>query len=356
MEPTAAVAGGQVTVTGSCPGGSGGAGGTDDTTGDIRARAVPPSTDLSIAGRSVGSVPLATDGSFAGPVRMPTGLGAGETQFSTACGGSASFTVLQAPHLEITPSAVVAGEDVTATGTCRVGRVGERLTAVELITDDGDVLATAPLDGRTGVLARVTFTVSEALRPGEHLITSSCDGRETLTIRAMPTSDPPRQVPPGAVDPEETLVAVPDLIGLTEDEARATLGGELVLSVNGGTGRVVRQDPPPDAGVTPGDTVAVDLEEAGTVLGTSWWVPAGAGGLAGLVLAVLLAGTVGSPRARRHRRERRWVHDQVHIGSSPAAWQLPDVPAAVVPSLDLFVEVRQEPARLRLQEVVDAHE
>jgi len=61
--------------------------------------------------------------------------------------------------------------------------------------------------------------------------------------------------------PGPVLVAVPDLVGRTREEAAALVNRrQLVLRVASGTGRVQRQDPPPGGQVAPGSVVSVTLE------------------------------------------------------------------------------------------------
>jgi hypothetical protein len=132
---------------------------------------------------------------------------------------------------------------------------------------------------------------------------------------------------------------VPDLTGLTEDEAVATLGDQLVLgNRTGRDGRIERQVPAPGALVEPASAVTVVLDEPAPNL--LWLiVPA--------VLVLTLTGGLVAERVRRRRvRERRWIEDQVRTDVRPQVAAVSDVPGHAVPGVDLRVEVHRDPARL----------
>ncbi|HET6214871.1 MAG TPA: PASTA domain-containing protein [Micromonosporaceae bacterium] len=93
-------------------------------------------------------------------------------------------------------------------------------------------------------------------------------------------------------------VSVPDLIGLTEAEARAALDAvglfaTIALVRDGsGPGKVVGQDPAPGTTVARGTTVTVRVERTSSLLGLPIAVVAGGGG--GLLLLLLAAVGLGA--------------------------------------------------------------
>lgn len=132
--------------------------------------------------------------------------------------------------------------------------------------------------------------------------------------------EPGSPVPPGsAVNisvetevPPEPLVEVPDLTGMTVDEARAALtaaGLEVGNSLDG-AGIVESQEP--DAGTLVPVATAVSLSLEGTR--TPWWP------IAAAALLVLLGTAVSAHQVTRSSRDRRWLRKHMRLapGVAPA--------------------------------------
>jgi len=104
-----------------------------------------------------------------------------------------------------------------------------------------------------------------------------------------------------------SLVTVPDLAGLQVGEARARLKNvRLVLANEAANGRWIRsQNPPPRTRVDTGTAVHVTL-----VPPSRWW-------LVGVCIALLLAGW-WAIRAARLRSARKWVDEHVSVVAQPA--------------------------------------
>lgn len=328
VDPPRGVVPATVTVAGSCPK-------EEDPDGSF----FPTETSLSVAGLDTVTVALDDFGMFIGfDVDLPADMPPGDVPFTTECGGETSFTVLAAPTLELVPESARAGADVVATGTCPRG---SRPPAVLL---EDRTLVTAPLDAVTGEFGPATFTVPDDAGLGPQVVETSCGGRAVLTVLPPPTSPP--TVPPGT-----TLVQVPDLTGLTEAEAIAALGDQLVLAnPTGGDGRVTSQDPPALARVRPGTAVAIVLEAA-AVEPVSAWTPVELGGIGLVVLLALFAAAMIARSVHRRRRERRWLSERVAVLAAASYLQLSEAPRGQVPGLDVELAVRRDAPRL--QEVGD---
>jgi hypothetical protein len=340
VTPAAAVTGGTVTVTGSCP--------QVAVPGKPGAFDWPPSTDLS------GPFPIGAetlkliDGSFT--VIRRIAAPAGQSTVTTSCGGSAPFTVLPAPILTLDPNPAKVGTQVTATGTCPlIGDViARRLPAVPTPIDlvltaaDGTPtpLGTLTQDPASGSLQAATFPLPADLPAGNYAATTSCRGSIAFVIARPPA-------PTVTPTPPAPRVRVPNLIGLTEQQAATTLGGDLTLRGPTGTTRIVRQDPLPGALVLRGSAVTVELAVPAQVAPAASSTPL----VVGIAVLVLLLALLGAaiPRGRRHRRERRWA-DDVTTTLTPGSWALPPVPDAPIPSVDVRVDVRRRPERLQFEE------
>jgi hypothetical protein len=331
VEPSAAVAPTTVQLSGRCDV-------VTDEYGDWTPETVTISLEPTGASRTQD---VAADGSFAGPFPVPAGAAVGEQTFRTDCDGETPFTVLPAPTLELSPVSGRVGSEVTASGTCRQAEV-ERDPDVLL---DGTTLVTAVLDDVSGRFGPVTFPVPEGTGLGPQEFTTSCGGSSTFTV--VPAPSPPTVPPTTPPGGGEELVVVPDLTGLTEQEAIAALGSALALAnPTGAEGRVVRQDPPPGSRVPAGTVVTVALEPASAERADEP-VPTAAIVVGGLVLAGLLVwlGTalhIGRG-SRRVGRERRWLDEHVDVAASPADPLLSDPPTGPVPGLHLDLEVVREP-------------
>ena len=330
VSPARGVVPATVQVSGGCPA-------VEDPDGVF----FPTETALSVGGGGSVSVSLDDNGRFSGlDVVVPAGTRPGAVPITTDCGGRTSFTVLAAPTLELEPDSAAAGAEVVATGTC------PRRSRPPAVLLEDRTLVTAPLDA-TGEFGPVTFTVPDDAGLGPQVVTTSCGGRATLTVLPAPTTPP-------TVPPDETLVEVPDLTGLTEAEAIAALGGQLVLAnPTGDVGRVARQDPPPFAQVRVGTPVTIVLE-AGVVEPASSWPPVVIGSIGLGLLLVLLAALAATRAARRRRRERRWLSERVAVDPAASSLQLSEPPRGEVPGLDVELAVRRDGPRL--QEVGDGRD
>jgi hypothetical protein len=148
--------------------------------------------------------------------------------------------------------------------------------------------------------------------------------------------------PPARTEtPTGTRIVVPDLTGLTEDQAVEALDGVLVLgNPTGRDGHVRQQDPLPGTLVEPASAVTILLSG-----------PPPPSRLPLVLLGVLVAAAVAGMLAGRHvrrrrRREERWVREQVRTELQPQKAVLSVVPDHVVPGLDVRLEVHRHPARL----------
>ena len=352
LDPTSGHAGDAVSARGTCP--------TDHAAvkvifGDVAAtRATPDSST----------------GAFAVEIVVPA-VDPGVYDVTTSCDGTAPFEVLQPPILPtlgLDPASGEAGDDVSATGTCPLPRDGVTLSF------DGVAVSSGGVDPDTGAFA-LAFAVLD-VDGSSARVTTDCGGQATFTMLfpqapgtpaqpvpgtparpapgspaqpgspadpGTPERSPETPAPPTRVDtPEGPRVKVPDLTGLTEEEAVAALGDALVLgNPTGRDGRVEGQLPPPGTFVEPASAVAVVLDEPPRSL--LWLlVPAA------LVLA-MVGGLVARERKRVRRRrvgEEHWVQEQVRTEAQLQGVALSDVPDHVVPGVDVRVEVRREPARL----------
>ena len=331
VSPSRGVAPAAVEVSGGCPA-------VDDPDGSF----FPTKTTLSVGGGATVSVSLDQNGRFAGlDVAVPGGSRPGAVPFATDCGGATSFTVLAAPALELVPDRAAPGAEVVASGTC------PRRSRPPAVLFEGAILVTAPLDAATSEFGPATFTVPDDAGQGRQVVTTSCGGRATLTVLPPPTSPP-------TIPPDETLVEVPDLTGLTEAEAVAALGAQFVLAnPTGQGGTVARQDPPPFARVRAGTAVTIVLEAA--ALEPAGTVPLVAvAGLGLVALLGLLAAAAATRAARRRRRERRWLSERVAVDTAASYVQLSEAPRRQVPGLDVELAVRRDVPPL--QEVGDGRD
>lgn len=131
------------------------------------------------------------------------------------------------------------------------------------------------------------------------------------------------RVPPGSLVsisldstvPPPPLVAVPNLTGLTLEDAGATVAAAGLALGNGadGDGKVQAQDPAPGTLVPVGTAVTLTLASSTE---TPWWPVAVA------VLALLLAVASAAFKATRPRRDRRWLRK--HMRLIPGAASAPE--------------------------------
>ena len=338
VQPQATVAGLPVVVDGSCPvlpepepepepeppEGPG-----DEVELQAPVAEFPSSTDLTWAGGGT-TVKLTDLGEFTAPVSIavPADADPGEYPVTSTCGGSATYEVLDAPTLEVTPDEAVRGQTVIATGTCPAPP-----GAVQVLLDG--VEATAVAQQPDGRLGDVALAIPGDAADGEHVVTTSCGGRDTVRVSVPEAPETPAT--PGGPDPAE-LVAVPNLAGLTAEQAATVAAASgLVLDGAGGPGTVTGQSPAAGALVPAGAAVRIDLaldEPADFPL-----LPAAAGG--GGLLLLLLAAAPLTVHRRRLRRERRWLDGDVEVTPGgrvplPGA-QLP----GSAPGLDVRIEVHR---------------
>jgi len=134
--------------------------------------------------------------------------------------------------------------------------------------------------------------------------------------------EPGSLVPPGnavtiSVEtevPPDRLVEVPDLIGMTVDEAMAALTAAGLEEGNSlaGSGIVKSQEPAAGTLVPVATAVSLSLDETRT----PWWPFAAA------ALAVLLGSALSAHQVTQPSRDRRWLrrHMRLAPGPSPAPW------------------------------------
>jgi|tagenome__1003787_1003787.scaffolds.fasta_scaffold20953307_2 hypothetical protein len=373
-----------VTATGTCP---------------TSSQAVELFFDDLLVGRATAD---GSTGAF-GPVDFAVPqVAAGSHDVTTGCGGSASFEVLLPeirPTLSLDPVSGNVGDDVTAAGTCPLSSEGvilffgdERVGSAEVDAETGAFAVVFPVPTVEGGAARVTtdcggaadFTVTVRQQQGPPVLpgttvdpgtsvppgttvapgttaapgttvaprTTAAPGttaapRTTAapSATAAPTRVPPTDRPPTTATqvstPEGPKIVVPELTGMTEDEAIAALGDSLVLAnPTGHNGHVRRQVPAAGTLVEPASAVTVVLA-AGS---RASFLPVLL--IAALVLAIAAA-TVVSQRARRRRtRERRWVDEQVRTDLQVETPALSPVPDVAVPGIEIRLEVHRHPTRL----------
>ncbi|TYP87960.1 PASTA domain-containing protein [Blastococcus xanthinilyticus] len=303
---------------------------------------------------------------------VPPDASGGTYTVTLTCDGitvSTDLEVLAAPDLRLDPVSGSPGSEGVATGTCLGTFDGRRVEVY--FADEEAPLGAGALD-RSGLFV-ATFVVPETAALGPQVLRTSCDGRSTFTVRQAaltpggpstgdpvvpggPTSGRPappgEEVPPGGTSDEERVV-VPDLRGLTEDEAAAALTGTALRLANPSSaeGTVVQQDPLPGTEVPADSPVAVVL--AAAVVAEPQAASSSLSPVAvGAPLAVLVVGGAAAAvaRLRRRWRERRWVDQQVAVlfgDPTPTYGSFPD---ATAPGFGVRLEVRRDPAA-RLQEV-----
>lgn len=188
--------------------------------------------------------------------------------------------------LKLSAPSVVAGGEVRATGTCPVTTGSVTVLLAE------QQLRSGPVDPVTGTFGPLSFSVPAGAKAGPAQIDSSCGGHAPLLIEEAPvtsqppSSDPPTSDPatspsvtsssPGTAGPQVTsasptgptdeVVEVPRLIDLSEDEARAKLGKDLLLNPSGEGDTVESQSPRAGSLVPRGSTVDVTLGGSGPVI------------------------------------------------------------------------------------------
>jgi hypothetical protein len=251
-------------------------------------------------------------------------------------------------ELTVDRPSVTAGEQVTVGGSCEISVVELFLSDVGLTLEmsEGDVRDLGPLvmDEGTGQLDSRSVTIPEDVPAGNHVLASSCGAVEALEVLAAPDTPTPDTPTPTGQTPD-ALLPVPDLGDLTEAEARAALGVDLVLAGDTGEGRVTEQSPQPGERVARGSAVTIELADAVVP-----WIPAT------LVIVGAFAAALVLSRVLRPRRERRWLDRHVRARVGRAEWDPSSVPDVAVPGVVLRFEVWREPAELHLQEVGRAHD
>jgi hypothetical protein len=264
------------------------------------------------------------------------------------------------PTLALNPSSTRVGQDVTATGTCPTS--SEEVTLLL----EGAVVGRVRVrpDGQFGPAG---FSVPD-LSPGPHRVSTSCGGGQDLTVVAVvppspstssrnPTGSPappsptssPSPAPSSSSAPPVAQVAVPDLSGLTEAQARDRLrDAGLVLADREGSGRVSRQSPPAGTLTTPSSPVRIVLAaESRPTTSRSPLLIAAVG-----LLVVAAAVSAFLWRARRWRRERRWLdHVSARLVEPRPAREFSGTPIGDAPGVSLRLHVRSASGAQQLQEV-----
>jgi hypothetical protein len=321
-------------------------------------------------------------GNFEGDVELPVALPPDSYTFTVAlqpddaadpaygawaCADTATLTVPSV--LTLSSDQALAGGEIRAAGTCPI-RQGQ----VQLFLGS-QVLTTAAVDPTTGAFGPLSLTVPAETGAGLVRLDSSCKASADLEVVAGPvppspvtqspvtpspvtpspvTESPvtPSPVTPSPVTPSppDELVVVPNLLGLTQGEARSKIGEDLVLDVSGSGDEVASQEPNAGVQVPPGTTVSVTLgggpiiPRAITAVVPAW----------SLVLAVVLGiAALVRPsvaRAVRVRRERRWVRRAV-FRARPGGWRVSDAPSEPSPGLSVTFQVELNPDRLNFEEV-----
>jgi hypothetical protein len=238
---------------------------------------------------------------------VPAGTPAGEHAVRTGCGGAGTFTVVAAPAaptLVVTPARAQLPVTVTVRGTCAPGT-----TSVRLLVDgyEGGALDVAQA---TGEIQPITLELGTGTPVGVHRLTTTCGGSATFTALAAPataapttparTTPAPTTAAPSTGAPRTTapsattsaspaLVRVPDLVGLTEQQAVHALGDQLHLAATADTrGRIRAQQPAAGSLVPPGSAVTAEFGTASP--SRVPWVVAGAA--AALLVVVLVTAWV----------------------------------------------------------------
>ncbi|HET8765804.1 MAG TPA: PASTA domain-containing protein [Pedococcus sp.] len=163
-----------------------------------------------------------------------------------------------AGRLSLQPRAGPAGASVTARATgfdgCPpVGSDDASPGQVAFYWDGTDLLDQVDVTGPDGS-AETTFVVPVGATLEAHLVVATCVGADRVTARARFTVEPSRQTP----------ATVPNLLGMTEQEATAAIEeAQLVLGrTTGGGGRVTNQTADGGVEVAPGTPVDIELGEA----------------------------------------------------------------------------------------------
>jgi hypothetical protein len=204
-----------------------------------------------------------SEGSASTTFPVPDSAAPGEHAVHTRCdvdielAASTSFVVEaraepQRTRLSLEPDSGQPGTDVTAVATgydrcppAGLDDVGDGQVAFYW---DGDELGVS--DVSDGSASR-TFAVPESASPGDHEVATRCLGDDGLNVSTRFTVEPPI----------ETLVPVPNVIGMSVEEAtdRLVVKG-LALGIVSGAGDIVEsQDPPPDREVPVGSSVDVTV-------------------------------------------------------------------------------------------------
>lgn len=324
-----------VTASGACPGVSDPDGGT----------VYPAVVRLTMDGGSARDVPVHDGGAFSGSFTVPAAQPPGTYVFHTSLrpqdvkawpSCDATATLMVRPVLRLSRTQARPGGEVTGEGTC-----GTDVRTVDLLVGK-KVLVSGPVAARTGAFGPLSFTLPADTPSGPVEVVSSCGGRAGLQVTA--TSAPGSTGTP-APTPTDTpdLVTVPNLIGLTQQQARARVDGLLVLAAEGSGDRVIEQSPGSDERVTRGSTVTATLGPQPPTIPVPLVVVAG----------VVVVAAVGAPfgwRARRASRERRWIRGASYELREDE-WRLPDAPDEPVRTVEVHLEVGRTPESLHFQEV-----
>ncbi len=177
-----------------------------------------PTSFLMPAGTSPGTHTVDTVNTFSGDT-------------ITLC-DTAFFTVLAAPTLVIDPPQAPVSEEVMVSGTCP-SRIESGMVQVAL---DDEVVAEDAIRA-TSEFGPRSFTVPDETTPGEHVLTTDCDGIAYLQVlppSAGPTTPGPGQGSPGGGgenDPQSNVPAPPVTPGPSQPPPRNMNWGSPLLSV-----------------------------------------------------------------------------------------------------------------------------
>lgn len=268
----------------------------------------PATTTVSLDGAQVSAASVDTTEGTWGPVtvHLGSGLAVGAHTLTTSCGGSATVAVTAPPAqatLSVTPASARLPVSVTLTGSCPAGTA-----TVGLLVDgyDGGPL---PITSSTGRITATTLDFGTDTPLGKHTLSTTCGGSAVFTALATPvptttprpsTSAPRTSAPAPSTTPGTSLVQVPDLVGLTEQQAVHALGDQLQLArVTGTDRRISSQDPAAGATVPAGSVVSVTYAAAPGLLtrSSTAWITAAV--VFGLLLVVLVAWAVSATRGGR---------------------------------------------------------
>ena len=279
------------------------------------------------------------------------------------------------PTLTLDPPSAGVGDEVAANGTCPSS------TQEVAVLVAGAERGRGPV-GSDGKFGPIPFTVPD-LSPGTHRVSTSCDATADLTVVVPPpttststststetststaaptTSATPSSsssssspaasssAPSSSSTPTDSRVAVPDLTGLTEAQARDRLReAGLVLADRSGAGRVSRQNPPAGTLTEPASPVGIVL--AADSRPTTGLSPV----LIVVVALLVVAAAVAATLLWRGRQPRgpRWLdqHVSARLVEPRPAREFSAVPVGDTPGVSVRIQLRSTSGAQQTQEV-----